>query len=60
VTGARKKSSGPKFELTEEQKADIKEAFDLFDAEGTGKIETKELKVLKYWNVTFNSFYIWI
>lgn len=48
VTGARKKSSGPKFELTEEQKADIKEAFDLFDAEGTGKIETKELKVLKY------------
>lgn len=47
VTGARKKSSGPKFELTEEQKADIKEAFDLFDAEGTGKIETKELKVLK-------------
>lgn len=45
VTGARKKSSGPKFELTEEQKADIKEAFDLFDTEGTGKIETKELKV---------------
>ena len=45
-TGAtRKKSSGPKFELTEEQKGDIKEAFDLFDAEGTGKIETKELKV---------------
>jgi centrin-1 len=48
VTGARKKSSGPKFELTEEQKVDIKEAFDLFDAEGTGKIETKELKVLQY------------
>ena len=46
VTGTRKKSSGPKFELTDEQKADIKEAFDLFDAEGNGKIETKELKVL--------------
>ncbi|XP_069691918.1 uncharacterized protein [Periplaneta americana] len=45
ATGARKKSSGPKFELTEEQKGDIKEAFDLFDAEGAGKIETKELKV---------------
>jgi len=46
VTGTRKKSSGPKFELTDEQKADIREAFDLFDAEGNGKIETKELKVL--------------
>nr|CAD7260372.1 unnamed protein product [Timema shepardi] len=45
TTGARKKSGGPKFELTEEQKTDIKEAFDLFDTEGTGKIETKELKV---------------
>lgn len=37
--------SGPKFELSEEQKADIKEAFDLFDTEGTGKIDVKELKV---------------
>lgn len=43
----RKKSSGPKYELSEEQKADIKEAFDLFDKEGNGKIETKELKVNK-------------
>ncbi|KAL7287331.1 hypothetical protein TKK_0018454 [Trichogramma kaykai] len=34
-----------KFELTEEQKADIKEAFDLFDPDGTGKIATRELKV---------------
>jgi len=34
-----------KFELTEEQRADIKEAFDLFDPDGTGKIATKELKV---------------
>ncbi|XP_055380451.1 uncharacterized protein LOC129611341 [Condylostylus longicornis] len=42
--GGRKKS-GPKFELTEEQKNDIKEAFDLFDTEGTGHIESKELKV---------------
>lgn len=41
----RKKGSGPKFELTQEQKNDIKEAFDLFDTEGTGKIDTKELKV---------------
>lgn len=44
-SGTRKKSSGPKYELSEEQKADIKEAFDLFDKDGTGKIETKELKV---------------
>lgn len=42
--GTRKKSS-PKFELSDEQKADIKEAFDLFDPDGTGKIATKELKV---------------
>lgn len=45
ATTVRKKSTGPKFELTEEQKMDIKDAFDLFDTEGTGKIDTKELKV---------------
>ena len=32
-------------ELTEEQKQEIKEAFDLFDTEGTGQIDVKELKV---------------
>ena len=31
--------------LTEEQKQEIKEAFDLFDTEGQGKIDAKELKV---------------
>lgn len=31
--------------MSEEQKRDIKEAFDLFDTENTGKIDTKELKV---------------
>ncbi|XP_049767399.1 uncharacterized protein LOC126100809 [Schistocerca cancellata] len=41
----RKKSGGTKFELTEEQKADMLQAFSLFDTEGKGKIETKELKV---------------
>lgn len=40
-----RKKSGPKFELTEAQKSDIKEAFDLFDNESTGYIEVKELKV---------------
>mmetsp|Transcript_33120 Transcript_33120/g.78732 ORF Transcript_33120/g.78732 Transcript_33120/m.78732 type:complete len:167 (+) Transcript_33120:85-585(+) len=32
-------------ELKEEQQAEIKEAFDLFDTDGTGTIEAKELKV---------------
>ncbi|XP_049865651.1 uncharacterized protein LOC126366544 [Pectinophora gossypiella] len=45
LPGAVRKKSGPKFELTEEQRRDIKEAFDLFDTENTGKIDTKELKV---------------
>ena len=31
--------------LTEEQKQEIKEAFELFDTEGQGKIDAKELKV---------------
>lgn len=44
LAGARKKS-GPKFELSDAQKTDIKEAFDLFDNDCTGFIEVKELKV---------------
>ncbi|CAG9859720.1 unnamed protein product [Phyllotreta striolata] len=44
IPTARKKS-GPKFDLNDEQKNDIKEAFDLFDNEGSGKIDTKDLKV---------------
>merc|ERR1712096_576703 len=32
-------------ELTEEQKSEIKEAFDLFDTDGSGTIDAKELKV---------------
>lgn len=43
--GTSRKKSGPKFDLTDAQKADIKEAFDLFDTEGTGIIDAKELKV---------------
>ncbi len=34
-----------KNDLTEEQRQEIKEAFDLFDSEGNGVIDTKELKV---------------
>mmetsp|Transcript_7473 Transcript_7473/g.6801 ORF Transcript_7473/g.6801 Transcript_7473/m.6801 type:complete len:168 (+) Transcript_7473:46-549(+) len=32
-------------DLTEEQKQEIKEAFDLFDTDGSGRIDAKELKV---------------
>ncbi|KAE8630438.1 hypothetical protein XENTR_v10000821 [Xenopus tropicalis] len=36
---------GAKPELTEEQKQEIREAFDLFDTDGSGTIDVKELKV---------------
>ncbi|XP_054886749.1 uncharacterized protein LOC129360507 [Poeciliopsis prolifica] len=42
---SQKKKSSSKAELTEEQKQEIKEAFDLFDTDGTGTIDIKELKV---------------
>lgn len=35
----------PKFELSEEQRQEIKEAFDLFDTDKNGAIDTHELKV---------------
>lgn len=41
--GTNKKSVNP---LTQEQKEEIKEAFDLFDTEGSGKIDAKELKIV--------------
>ena len=42
-----KKSTKPKIraDLTEEQKQEIKEAFDLFDTDKTGTIDYHELKV---------------
>ena len=40
----RKKAQG-KQDLTESQKQEIKDAFDLFDTSGSGTIEPKELKV---------------
>lgn len=46
----RKKSGGNKFEFSEKQMADIKEAFELFNVDGSGSIETKELKVFGYIN----------
>ena len=39
------KVKGYKQELTEPQQAEVKEAFDLFDTNGSGIIEVKELKV---------------
>lgn len=41
-----KKSSNPeRFLLTEDQKNEIQEAFDLFDTDGSGSIDAKEIKV---------------
>ncbi|XP_062051213.1 centrin-2-like [Lepus europaeus] len=46
ASSAQWKRMSPKLELTEEQKQEIREAFDLFDADGTGTIDVKELKVV--------------
>lgn len=40
-----KKRENIRQELTEKQRQNIKEAFDLFDVDGSGTIEIKELKV---------------
>ncbi|XP_048703188.2 centrin-1 isoform X1 [Caretta caretta] len=45
VGASQRKKSGLKPELTEEQKQEIREAFDLFDTDGSGSIDVKELKV---------------
>ncbi|XP_010282705.1 PREDICTED: centrin-2, partial [Phaethon lepturus] len=42
---AQRKKASAKLELSEEQKQEIREAFDLFDTDGTGNIDVKELKV---------------
>lgn len=42
---ARKKGEGGKFVLSEEQRTEMKEAFDLFDTEKTGKVDYHQLKV---------------
>jgi centrin-1 len=43
--GGGSASRGKKFELSEEQRQEIQESFDLFDTEGAGQIEAKELAV---------------
>uniref|UniRef100_UPI00358F0224 uncharacterized protein n=1 Tax=Myxine glutinosa TaxID=7769 RepID=UPI00358F0224 len=45
ATGGPRKKALPKMELTEEQRQEIKEAFDLFDSDSSGTIDVKELKV---------------
>ncbi|XP_008419359.1 caltractin [Poecilia reticulata] len=45
ASASQRKKSSSKADLTEEQKQEIKEAFDLFDTDGTGTIDIKELKV---------------
>ncbi|NWT59508.1 CETN2 protein, partial [Erythrocercus mccallii] len=42
---APRQKSSPKLELPEEQQREIREAFELFDADGSGSIDVKELKV---------------
>ena len=43
--GVQKPARRGRTELTEEQRQEIKEAFDLFDTDGSGRIDAKELKV---------------
>ena len=45
ISAARGKGKGRQGGLTEEQKQEIREAFDLFDTNGSGTIDAKELKV---------------
>lgn len=40
-----RKKTAPKPEPTEDQKQEIREAFELFDTDGSGFIDVKELKV---------------
>jgi Ca2+-binding EF-hand superfamily protein len=42
---AKRPAAKAKQALTEEQKQEIREAFDLFDTDGSGTIDAKELKV---------------
>ncbi|XP_053129275.1 uncharacterized protein LOC128335291 [Hemicordylus capensis] len=41
----RKGMTGPKLELSADQKQQMRDAFDLLDADGTGTIDVKDLKV---------------
>lgn len=45
ASSSQKKKTGSKPELNDDQKQEVREAFDLFDADGSGTIDVKELKV---------------
>ncbi|KAG8518885.1 Centrin-1 [Galemys pyrenaicus] len=42
---SQKRKVSPKPELTEDQRQEVREAFDLFDADGSGTIDVKEFRV---------------
>jgi len=44
-SGKGGKLAPPPMKLTDEQKEEIREAFDLFDTDGSGSIDAKELKI---------------
>ncbi|XP_037979098.1 centrin-2 isoform X2 [Motacilla alba alba] len=44
AAAAQRKEANPKLELPEEQQREICDAFELFDADGSGSIDVKELK----------------
>ncbi|KAM8910882.1 uncharacterized protein cetn4 [Spinachia spinachia] len=44
-SASQRKKTNVKVDLTEEQKQEIKEAFELFDTDGSGSIDVKDLKV---------------
>lgn len=45
MVAAKRAEKGKRTGLTEEQRQEIREAFDLFDTDGSGTIDAKELKV---------------
>ncbi|XP_034969111.1 uncharacterized protein LOC118084009 [Zootoca vivipara] len=45
LVASLRRKGGLKHELSEEQKQEVREAFDLFDTDGSGTIDVKELKV---------------
>lgn len=47
IKAVARKKSGPKFELTEEQKNDVLEAFQIFDTEGKVRQSSRKIKELK-------------
>ncbi|KAM6219483.1 centrin-1 [Rhynchocyon petersi] len=44
-SASQRRKMAPKPELTEAEKQEVREAFDLFDADGSGTIDVRELKV---------------